>query len=132
MHGELDLANALDLDQAVGIRAAHLKDLGAPSRWTCGARSRSGSWPAASSPLTCNPATPRTRGDRAEGPPRRPVTLYLHLHQSAIESGGGIGQMGNTRSPVTVEQIRDWCGLPEAQVTVKPVIDLADHVHVEA
>ena len=40
--------------------------------------------------------------------------------------------MENTRSPVTVEQIRSWCGHPDAQVVVKPVIDLADHVHVEA
>ena len=40
--------------------------------------------------------------------------------------------MENTRSLVTVEQIRAWCGHPDAQVIVKPVIDLADHVHVEA
>ena len=40
--------------------------------------------------------------------------------------------MENTRSPVTVEQIRTWCGHRDAQVVVKPVLDLADHVHVEA
>ena len=40
--------------------------------------------------------------------------------------------MENTRSPVTAEQIRAWCGHPDAQITVKPVLDLADHVHVEA
>ena len=28
IHGEVDLADALDLDQAVGVRADHLKDLG--------------------------------------------------------------------------------------------------------
>ena len=39
-----------------------------------------------------------------------------------------MGRVENTRSPVTVEKIRRWCGHPEAQVTVKPVIDLADHV----
>ncbi|HEU5454712.1 MAG TPA: HNH endonuclease signature motif containing protein, partial [Nocardioides sp.] len=59
-------------------------------------------------------------------------TLFLHLHQSALEGAGGVGRVENTRSPVTVEQIRTWCGHPEAQVTVKPVIDLADHVHVGA
>ena len=40
--------------------------------------------------------------------------------------------MENTRCPVTAETIRNWCGNPDARVTVKPVIDLADHVHVEA
>ena len=40
--------------------------------------------------------------------------------------------MENTRSPVTVDQIRNWCGHPDAHLTVKPVLDLADHVHVEA
>ena len=64
--------------------------------------------------------------------PRRPVTLYLHLHQSAIEGTGGVGRVENTRSLVTADQIRTWCGHPDAQVTVKPVIDLADHVHVDA
>jgi hypothetical protein len=38
----------------------------------------------------------------------------------------------NTRTPVTVEQIRTWCGRPDTTLVVKPVIDLADHVHVEA
>ncbi len=58
--------------------------------------------------------------------------MFLHLHQSAIQGAGGVGRVENTRSPVTVEQIRDWCGHPDAQVVVKPVLDLADHVHVEA
>ncbi|MGI9155361.1 MAG: hypothetical protein ACR2FG_01785, partial [Marmoricola sp.] len=29
-------------------------------------------------------------------------------------------------------QIRDWCGHADAQVTVKPVIDLNEHIHVSA
>jgi hypothetical protein len=43
-----------------------------------------------------------------------------------------VGRVENTRNIVTVDQIRDWCGHREAQVTVKPVIDLADHIHVDA
>ena len=39
--------------------------------------------------------------------------------------------MENTGNrPVTAEQIRQWCGHPDARVVVKPVIDLASHVHV--
>ncbi len=92
MHGELDLADALDLDQAVGVRADHLQGpRAAPSRSTCGARWRSGSWPAASSPWTSTPEPPPTDpADRPAGPAsgRATVVLYLHLHQSAIEGAG--------------------------------------------
>ena len=42
------------------------------------------------------------------------------------------GRVENTRSPVTAGQIRAWCGHPDTQLTVKPVIDLEDHVHVDA
>ena len=27
---------------------------------------------------------------------------------------------------------REWCGNPNANITIKPVVDLADHIHVEA
>ncbi len=33
---------------------------------------------------------------------------------------------------VTVEQVRAWCGAPDTSVTVKPVIDLNEHVRVDA
>ena len=38
--------------------------------------------------------------------------------------------MENTRTLVTVDQIREWCGNPFARVVVKPVLDLDDHIHV--
>jgi hypothetical protein len=31
---------------------------------------------------------------------------------------------------VTAEQVRLWCGQPDTQITVQPVLDLADHLHV--
>jgi hypothetical protein len=63
---------------------------------------------------------------------RRSVTLFVHLHQSALEGAGGVGRVENTRTLVTADQVRTWCGHPDARVTVKPVVDLADHVSVEA
>ena len=148
IHGELDLADALDLDHAVTAHADHLKDLGCTE--SLDVRRSLAIGELARRQLALDLTTDHT--DPADSPvveegalapvskprnqPRRPVTLYLHLHQSAIEGtggvSGGIGRVENTRSPVTVEQIRTWCGHPDAQVTVKPVIDLADHVHVEA
>ena len=137
IHGEVDLADALDLDQAVGVRADHLKDLGCTESLDVRRAMAVGEL------ARCQLALDLTSEDcDADGQPtrtpagrkkRRSVVLHVHLHQSAIEgAGGAVGRVENTRSLVTVDQIRDWCGHPDAQVAVKPVIDLADHVHVEA
>ena len=40
--------------------------------------------------------------------------------------------MENTRTFVTAEQVKSWCANPDAQVVVKPVVDLADNIHVDA
>ncbi|MGD7788656.1 hypothetical protein ACQCX2_10060 [Propionibacteriaceae bacterium Y1700] len=53
----------------------------------------------------------------------REVTLYVHLSAAATA-----GECGTTRSVVTVDQVRDWCGRPGTTVIIKPVIDLnQDH-----
>ena len=39
--------------------------------------------------------------------------------------------MANTRSFVDAEQVRVWCGVPGTTVTVKPVVDLTEHLHVD-
>jgi len=62
----------------------------------------------------------------------RPVTLYLHLSDQALTGAGGVGRCENTRTPITPDRIREWCGRDGVQLTVKPVIDLQDHVHVSA
>jgi hypothetical protein len=33
---------------------------------------------------------------------------------------------------VSVEQVRSWCTNADTQVVVQPVIDLTDHIHVDA
>ena len=133
VHGELDLADALDLDQAVAGRAELLKDLGCAE--SLDVRRAIAVGEIARRQL----ALDLTTGDESQEPaavgrkrPRQPVTLFVHLHQSALEGAGGIGRVENTRTLVTADQIRTWCGHPDAKVTVKPVIDLADHVHVDA
>ncbi len=76
--------------------------------------------------------TPR-RGTRRS--PRKHLALVVHLSAEAVtgwepvgrcESGGGAG------APVLVQQVREWCGRPDTDVTVQPVIDLADRVAVTA
>ncbi len=65
------------------------------------------------------------------------MVLYVHLSDAALADGrlgdlGRLGRLENTRSLVTVEQVRAWCGTPDTSVIVKPVIDLNDHVRVDA
>lgn len=60
---------------------------------------------------------------------RPPVTLYVHLAQQALESGTGAARVEGIGA-VLVDRVRTWLG--HAQVTVKPVIDLAGQVPVDA
>ena len=36
--------------------------------------------------------------------------------------------MENTRSFVSVDQVRTWCGTPGNTITVRPVLDLNEHL----
>jgi hypothetical protein len=134
--GEVDLADALDLDVAVAGRAAVLADLGCTESLEVRRAMAIGELARRQLALDLQPVDASVVEPASCQRSRRPVTLFLHLHQSAIDGAGGvcggIGRVENTRSPVTVDQIRDWCGHPDAQITVKPVVDLADHIHVDA
>ena len=60
--------------------------------------------------------------------------LYVHLSEAAITGGGGsldLARLENTRQGLTAEQVRTWCANADAHITVKPVIDLAEHVQVD-
>ena len=89
----------------------------------------------------------------AARPKARQVVLHVHLSHAAITKPGCVGEGSRQARPasdhaatgdlhlarveegrriVTAEQIRGWCANPDTQVTVRPVIDLEDLVHVEA
>ena len=149
--GELDLADALDLDDAIRSIAGDLADLGCEEpldvRRSLAAgelarrqlaldlhRAEGGEGaggfearPRAASHLNHRPTgTPGRRGGWCS---------HVHLSQAAIagtDHADQVGRVENTRTPVTADQIREWCGHPDAQVTVKPVIDLDDHIAVDA
>ena len=106
-----------------------------PPPWTCAAPRRSGRWRGTSSPWTSTPPAtrrprppprPRLRPGRwcctCTSPTRRSPTPDARLH---------LARVANTRSFVDAEQVRGWCGLPGTTVTVKPVVDLAEHLHVD-
>jgi len=142
VHGELDLADALDLEDAVAVGAKQLADLG--SAESLDARRAAAVGLLARGDLALDlvstgsttgvhePARTETgRVPRRTG--RRDVVLYVHLSEDAlrthdpdapvrVENGGG--------HLLTAGQVADWCGRDDTtRVVVKPVIDLTTSHH---
>jgi hypothetical protein len=118
---EVDLADALDLEEALRAGAKQQADLGSTE--------------------SLDVRRAKALGDLARRQlafgfdttePGRAVDLVVHLSEDALSGTETVGRCGNTRSPISAEQIREWCGNPNTTVTVKPVVDLAEHIHVEA
>ena len=153
--GEIDYLDALDLDDAVRAEAQRLGDLG--NTKTLDQRRALALGNIARRDLTLDYPNHTTSGTTADTPAeetearsakpdtksaKRTTVLHLHLSESAVRGtctcGGQtadaaeVGRVENTRSPVTADTIRDWVGRPDLKVTVKPVVDLAEHVSVEA
>jgi hypothetical protein len=137
--GELDVADALDLDAAVTVGAERLKALGSPEPLDVRRAAAVGELARHQQTLDLNlgPANADGDGDEQWSGGRRKarqVVLYAHLSDAAISDGrlGELSRLENTRSLITAEQVRLWCANPDTSVVVKPVIDLNEHVHVGA
>ena len=148
IHGELDLADALDLDAALAQGAETLKALGstesldvrrsiaagqiarnqlaldltdrapeAEHRWSSSERTTDADDSRRPSPVRwcCTCTSPRPPSPAPLGPAT--VWSWRGWRTSARWSPP-------TRSST-------WCANPDAQVIVKPVIDLNEHIHVE-
>lgn len=135
IHGELDLADALDLDAAISAGAAELKQLGSDESLDVRRSQAAGQ-------LARNQLALDLTGDTQESPDKpagqrrgakRQVVLHVHLSEDAIRSRDDCapGRVENAGGRlVTAGQIAQWCGAEESTVVVKPVIDLAEHIHV--
>ena len=56
--------------------------------------------------------------------------IYVHLCDGAVT--GGVAGVENTRSAISVEQVKEWCAGTDTHVTIRPVIDLNDDLHTDA
>jgi hypothetical protein len=117
----LDLADALDLETAVADLAHQLLLTGDDSPLDVRRSKALGILARGQRALDREP------DKKAE---RRRVVLHVHLSDAALTGTGGLARLDEVRGPVTAEQVRGWCGA--ADVTVKPVIDLAERIHVDA
>ncbi|QYJ04412.1 HNH endonuclease [Nocardioides panacisoli] len=136
--GILDTADALDLDAAISDRARELADLGCDASRDVRRSMAAGDLARGNQPLGLDTRSlvPHEHGSTTKDPTsrkRRTVDLHVHVTDTALTTDGEtIGRLGNTRSPVTTGQVRDWCGTPGTTVIVRPVIDLTGHEPVEA
>jgi hypothetical protein len=95
---------------------------------------------------TEDPSPVEVRAKRATRP--RQVVLHIHLSEAALRGNDGpgtpevdpdTGQLGlhlarvdNHHQTLTADTVRAWLSVPGTQVTVKPVIDLADQIAVDS
>ncbi len=142
IEGELDLADALDLDAALTRGAETLKAGGSTESLDVRRSIAAGELARHQLALDLNtdpadsgsdPATATATGARKRAKPRQ-VVLYVHLSEAAVK-GTGVGvdlaRVENHRQGVTADQVRAWCANPDTEVVVKPVIDLNEHHRVE-
>jgi hypothetical protein len=149
VHGELDLADALDLEDAVRAGAENLKALGSTDSFDVRRAAALGVLARGQHPLDLTPAsdtapvtapdggstgstgtgvsTGSTTGVGRFGTGRQ-VVLYAHLSADAIRSHApdAVVNVENAGGQLlTTDQVAEWCGRADtAQVVVNPVIDL--------
>ncbi len=136
INGCLDAADALDLETALSDRAHELKLLGSTDTMTVRRAAALGDLARLQSTLTLSPdECVDADGQHVNLPARRAVVVHAHVAAAAITGYGydpaqhGVATLSNTHRPVLAEQVRTWCRTA-GNVTVRPVIDLADHLHV--
>ena len=123
--GDLDLADALDLEAAVAADAHHQLLLGSTETLDVRRAVAVGNLARDQPALDLPDDEPRPEQRR-----KREVVLHVHLEQAAVLGAGGIARVQETRGPITAEQVRAWCAQPDTHITVQPVLDLAEHLQV--
>jgi hypothetical protein len=117
--GELDLADALDLNDAITTGAQQLAALGCEE--SLDVRRSMAAGALARRELTLDLET-----DQQPAPRKRDLVIYVHL------ADGAVAGVENTRSTVSVQQVEDWCAGTNTHVTVRPVIDLNAELRTDA
>lgn len=144
--GGLDLADALDLEAAVADLAHQLlldgctESLDVRRSMALGLLAR-GQRALETDETDGDVGDGGDVGDVGEGagrpePAERQIVLHAHIAAAAVTGAAGIGgavdlaRVQEVLQAITTEQVREWCGNPRAKVTVKPILDLSEHIWV--
>ncbi|MDN5727731.1 MAG: HNH endonuclease, partial [Propionibacteriales bacterium] len=111
------------------------RDMTAARDTMAGGGARAGVPATAGTLVAATPHVPIRRVTR----PLKPITLYVHLHESALIPGGGssdggcsVGRVETTSHPVTANRIREWLGDPAARIIITPVMHTGEQIHTDA
>ncbi|NPC44951.1 HNH endonuclease signature motif containing protein [Nocardioides sp. zg-1230] len=135
MEGELDIADALDLDRALAQGAATQAALGSTESLNARRAKALGDLARTQTALdlhTTGMGTPAKveAGDGDGLPVAREVVLHAHLNAHFDEGSdeqtvfGPTGRLEEGQRLVLLDQVRSWCSDSRTKVTIKPVIDL--------
>lgn len=118
--GDLDIADALDLENALRAGAKHLTELGSTEPLNVRRSQALG--------LIARWGLDRLNDrEGSDAKPTRRVVLYVHTTRDNLSIQGGHATIENAGGRlITVNQLRTWCDTPgtTTKIVVKPVIDL--------
>ncbi len=143
--GLLDAADSHDLDLAVNREAALRGKLGDTDSLDVRRSKAAGAIARRDLALDLLIADDETGEVIAEAPGRR-VELHVHLTDTALTGGdtdddtdgdtdssaNPVGRCEETRTPITVAQIKEWLRAPNTTAIVRPVINLGDCIPVDS
>jgi hypothetical protein len=132
LDAELDIADALDLEIAVAAGADHRAALG--STEPLDVRRAQAMGDLARRQLALDLSTDASQETHPRVKPRQ-VVIHVHLSEAALtgpHAADPIAHLERGDALVTVDQVRTWCGNPDSQVIVKPIIDLNQCIEVDS
>ncbi|RYC11305.1 HNH endonuclease signature motif containing protein [Nocardioides zhouii] len=127
VEADLDLADALDLDQALSHNAAAQKALGSTDSLDVRRAKALGDLARTQTALDLFSQGHRSGGNEDGLPAAREVVVHAHFDASTVGEQtvfGPTGHMENGQRLVLLDQVTGWCADSRTKVTVKPVIDL--------
>ncbi|HXH80792.1 HNH endonuclease signature motif containing protein [Nocardioides sp.] len=135
LEADLEVPDALGLAQAVADGAARLADLGSTDTLDGRRATALGDLARHQLAFGFDDVSSDERTATSAKPATTQIVLHAHLSADAILRinpdgdkclSGYVEQAGHRG--LTADQIRDWCGRPGVQITVKPVIDLHERL----
>jgi len=133
--GLLDAADGRDLDTALSRRARLRGQLGDDASLDVRRSKAAGDLARGDLELDIEIPDPET-GEVIAKSPGRTAVITVHITDTTLTPGpfgkNPVGRWEEGRAPVSTEQIREWLTDATGPIIVRPVIDLADCVPVDA